>query len=357
MKPMTSKDRVLTAISHREPDRVPIDYICNNGIDRRLKNHFGLKPDDDEGLRQALHVDFRSVAARYAGPELHAPVSGRHIDMWGIHTRWVEHDSGGYWDFCDFPLQNATLSDVLAWPMPSPDDFDYRHIKTVCEQYSDYCIIVGGPGTGDIINATGMIRTMEQVMIDMALESPEFFAFIDRKLDIQTEVLRRTIEASEGAIDLVFMGEDLGTQRGPLIGLDMYRHILRPRHQKIVDMARSFNLPVMIHSCGSSSWAFDDFIEMGIQVIDTMQPEAARMEPEYIKRTYGDRLAFHGMISTAGPVAFGTPEEVKQNVRDTLEIMMPGGGYCLAPTHQLQDNSPTENVVAMYESGLAYGTY
>jgi len=354
---MKPKERVLITIAHQEPDRVPIDYEYNSGIDRRLKEHFGLKPDDAEGLRKMLHVDFRRVDAPYVGPELHAPVEGRRINMWGIRTRWIEHESGGYWDYCDFPLQDATLEEVQAWPLPSPDDFDYSRIKAACRRYSDYYIMVGGPGTCDIINSSGMIRTMTQVMIDLALESPEFFAFIDRKIEIQIEVLRRTIDAADGGIDLVFMGEDLGTQNGPLISLDMYRRILRPRHKKIVDVAKSFGLPVMIHSCGSSSWAFDDFIEMGISVIDTLQPEPADMEPAYLKKTYGDRLAFHGMISTAGPVSFGTPEDVKQNVKETLEIMMPGGAYCLAPTHQLQDNSPTENVIAMYEAALKYGTY
>jgi uroporphyrinogen-III decarboxylase len=113
----------------------------------------------------------------------------------------------------------------------------------------------------------------------------------------------------------------------------------------------------MIHCCGSSSWAFDDFIEMGIGVVDTLQPEAKNMAPAYLKGRYSDRLAFHGAISTAGPLAYGTPEEVVEDVRRTLGIMMPGGGYALAPTHQIQDNSPTENVVAMYDAARRYGQY
>jgi uroporphyrinogen decarboxylase len=113
----------------------------------------------------------------------------------------------------------------------------------------------------------------------------------------------------------------------------------------------------MMHSCGSSSWAFEDFIEMGISVVDTLQPEARNMSPEYLKKRFGDRLAFHGCISTAGAVTFGTEADVVENVRDTLEIMMPGGGYVLAPTHMLQDNSPTENVVAMYAAAQEYGWY
>ncbi len=354
---MNSKERVLTAIAHREADRVPIDYYSNPGIDRRLKEHLGLAPNDAEGLRQALQVDFRRVAASYTGPPLHPPLPDRKINVWGVRTRWVEHESGGYWDYCDFPLQHATLEQMETWPMPSPDDFDYTGVADTCRRLEEYCIVVGGAGSADIINSTGMIRNMEQVMLDLALESPEFFAYIDRKIAVQLEVLRRTLEAADGGIDLFFMGEDLGTQKGPLISLEMYRRALRPRHQQFVDLAKSFDLPVMMHSCGSSSWAYEDFIEMGITVVDTLQPEAADMQPAYLKSTYGGRLAFHGMISTAGPVAFGAPGDVREDVRQTLEIMMPGGGYCLSPTHQLQDNSPTENVLALYESALEFGSY
>ena len=113
----------------------------------------------------------------------------------------------------------------------------------------------------------------------------------------------------------------------------------------------------MIHTCGSSSWAYDDFIEMGMNAVDTLQPEARKMEPAYLKKRYGHALAFHGCISTAGPVAYGTVEDVVKNCEETLQIMMPGGGYCFAPTHQLQDNSPTENVVAMYDTAHRCGYY
>ena len=117
---MTSKERALAAFARQEPDRVPVDYSSNPGIDGRLKARFGQSADDHEGLRQALGVDFRSVGAPYAGPKLHADLPGVTVDMWGIHRRWVEHDTGGYWDYCDWPLQSASLEQVEAWPMPSP---------------------------------------------------------------------------------------------------------------------------------------------------------------------------------------------------------------------------------------------
>ena len=130
-----------------------------------------------------------------------------------------------------------------------------------------------------------------------------------------------------------------------------------PNYLGLPDLARSFDLPTMIHTCGSSSWAYEDFIEMGIKAVDTLQPEAVNMSPAYLKKNFGGRLAFHGCISTAGPVTFGSAQDVIDDCRKTLEIMMPGGGYCFAPTHCLQDNSPLENVLAMYETAKKCGAY
>ncbi|NLB54454.1 MAG: hypothetical protein GX811_01570, partial [Lentisphaerae bacterium] len=168
---MTSKERVITAINHEEPDRVPINYSANAGIDRRLKEHFGLTQGDHEGLLQALGVDFRGLHADYKGQKLHAdiPERGISVDNWGIRRRWIEHETGGYWDFCDFPLQYATEEDVANWAMPSPDDFDYDIINKKAQAKRDYCVYIGDPGVPDIINSMGMIRSMEQTLVDLAL--------------------------------------------------------------------------------------------------------------------------------------------------------------------------------------------
>ncbi len=356
---MNSKERVLTTFANRVPDRVPVNYSANPGIDRRLKEHFGLKPDDCEGLRRALRVDFRGVGAAYRGPVLHQdiPERGIMVDHWGIHRRWIEHATGGYWDYCDFPLRDADEETVSKWPMPSPDDHDYSQIRTMCREHGEYACFVGGPGIGDIINSSGMLRGMEQTLIDLISEEPAGLLLAKRRTEIYLEIMRRTLEAAEGGIDFLYMGEDLGTQIAPIISLELYRKTIRPLHRKFVDLAKSFGIPVMIHCCGSSSWAFDDFIDMGINVVDTLQPEAKHMAPEYLKQKFGGRLAFHGCISTAGPVATGTVAETENYCRKTLDIMMPGGGYCFAPTHSLQDNSPTANVLAMYETARKCGNY
>ncbi len=356
---MTSRERVLTTLARQPPDRVPVDYSANPAIDHRLKKHFRLHANNREGLRQALGVDFRHIGPHYRGPKLHAdiPERGVKVDNWGIHRIWIDHPSGGYWDFCDFPLQYATEEDIAAWPMPSPDLFDYSGIVGACRRNDPFALFVGDAGFADVINMNGMLRGMEQTLVDLITDDPAGLLLAHRRIDIQIEMVRRTLEAARGRIDFIMIGEDLGTQRGPIISLELYRRHLRPLHQKFVDLAKSFNISVMIHTCGSSSWVYDDFIAMGITAVDTLQPEAENMSPDYLKKTFGGRLAFHGCISTAGPVANGTVAEVVEYCRRTLETMKPGGGYCFAPTHALQDNSPTENVVAMYAAAREYGTY
>jgi len=355
---MSSRERVQAFFARVSSDRVPINYCANPGIDARLKAAFGLAPTDHEGLLQVLGVDFRGIHVPYTGPRLHPEMPGRNVcPQFGIHTRHVEHGTGAYEDFCDFPLRDATEEDIAAWPMPNPDHYDYSIVEPMCKTYDQYALYVGGAGLGDIINSSGMIRSVEQVMMDIITENPAWQLYVDRRLDVTLEVARRILETAKGRVDFLWMGEDLGTQHAPLISLDMYRRVIRPRHQRVIDLAKSFGLPVMIHTCGSSSWAYEDFIEMGVDAVDTLQPEATNMSPEYLKKTFGGRLSFHGCISTAGPVSFGNVEDVTADCRRILEIMMPGGGYAFAPTHALQDNSPTENVIAMYQAAHTYGWY
>lgn len=355
---MTSKERVQAAFSRRKPDRVPVNYFANPAIDQRLKTYFGLDVNDHLGLKAALGVDFIDVVPQYTGPVLHQPVTDRNVDpVWGTHCRWVEHESGGYWDYCDFPLKAAEMAEMVNWAVPSPEAFDYKQVYEHSKKFKDYALHYGNPGLADIMNSVGMLCGTERIYMAMADEDDALMTLIDRRIEAHLEIMRRSIEAAEGNISFVWIGEDLGTQRGPLISMNSFQEILRPRHQKFIDLAKKYDLPVMIHSCGSSSWAFDALAEMGVNVVDTLQPEALNMEPAFLKKTYGQKLAFHGCISTAGPLSFGTEQQVISSVQETLDIMMPGGGYCLAPTHSIQDNSPTENVVAMYRTAHEYGWY
>jgi uroporphyrinogen decarboxylase len=357
VRPMTSRERGLALFARDIPDRVPRGYSANPGVHARVSEALGIRMDDHEALRQAFRLDFGGTNAFYDGPEIHEQIPDRHVDIWGVHSRWIEHGSGKYLDFCDFPLSDATEDEIAAWPMPNPDHFNYSRIADDCRSQREYCLSAGGAGTACIINRTAKLRGMEQILVDLMTDDPAGLLLIRRKQEIELEITRRTLEAGQGEIDFLWLGEDLGTQIGQMISLELYRKHLRPSHQQFVDLAKSFDLPVMIHTCGSSSWVYEDFIEMGIDAVDTLQPEAVNMSPEYLKTHFDGRLSFHGCIPTGGVMADGTPEEVHRVVRDTLDTMMPRGGYALAPAHMLQDNTPTENVLAIYQAADKYGNY
>ena len=357
---LSSKERVRTALALEEPDRVPIDFLSNDGLLSRLRSHFGLRKSDHEALLEHLGVDIRELSLPYIGPVLHAPIAGRRVDSeWGIVSRWVAHETGGFWDYCDFPLAVLDAERAAVWKLPNPDDYDYDALDRQASAYekSQQALCFGNPGLADILNTTGMLCGMEQVYLALALEDENWLHLVDRRVAVQLEITGRVLERSGKSIDYLWIGEDLGSQNGPLISMEHYRKILKPRHQKFVDLAASFDIPVMIHSCGSSSWVFEEFIHMGIQAVDTLQPEAANMEPSYLKERFGGSLAFHGGFSTAGSVVNGNAQEVLSDLEELLTIMKPGGGYLFCPTHLLQDNSRLENVLAVYENLPNMGKY
>jgi uroporphyrinogen decarboxylase len=355
---LTSRERVIRTLNYEIPDRIPVDYMYNPGIDRQLKAHFGLQATDDEGLRQILGVDFRLADAPYTGPPLYEPIPDRKIDpLMGFRTRWVPHETGGYWEYCDFPLAEGDTETAAQWPFPNPDHFDYDVLEAQCKKYEDYGIVLGNNGLGTVICRLGFYMGFDQALVSLQLEDPAALILMDRLLDYQLKHLERMLERVGDRVQLVWMGEDLGTQIAPLIGMNLFDRQILPRHKKFLDVTNAYNLPVMLHTCGCSSWSYEKYIQAGLRVADTLQPEIYEMSPRYLKEQFGGRLVFHGCISTRGAVTYGTPEEVEREVRETLEIMMPGGGYCLAPTHRLQDNTPLENALTMYQVAHQYGHY
>ena len=355
---MTAKQRVLNTFAFEKTDRIPIDYSANPGIHHALCAALGIKNDDHLQLFDALGVDYRSAWPRYTGPLLYPEIEGCSVDpQYGFYTRFIENENGGYQDFCHFPLKGADEEKIWAFPVPSPDDYDYETAVAALKSFRDYGVYIGNPGIADIINSIGRVMGMEDTLVNLMLEDEATLDLVDRKVTLELTIMERLLEKANGAVDFIFIGEDLGTQIAPMISLDMYRRVLRPFHQKFTALAKAYHLPIMMHSCGSSSWAYEDFIDMGINAVDTLQPEAANMSPRYLKEHFGGRLSFHGCISTAGPLAYGTADDVVKTVKETLEIMMPGGGYHLSPTHMIQDNTPVENVIAMYQSAHQYGRY
>jgi len=354
---MSSKERVIRTFHYEKTDRVTIGYEGNAGINQRMME--ALNVSDYEHLLQALGVDYRAISAPYTGSQIFTAPKDRIVDqLEGAVMRKVEHPSGYYWDYCDFPLQDASDEQFAKFPIPNPDLFDYDKALEQAKSYGgEYGLYVGNSGIPDVINSNGRIMGMEDVLCHLMLENEAALDFIRRRVAFQYGFLERLLDKCNGYIDFVWLGEDLGTQIAPMISLELYRKTLRPIHKQFADLANAYDLPTIVHSCGSSSWVYEDFIEIGIKGVDTLQPEAVNMSPAYLTEHFGGRLNFRGCISTAGPLAYGTVDEVRKNCKETLEIMMKHGGYHFAPTHAIQDNSPVENVIAMYQAAHDYGRY
>ncbi|MBE6585656.1 MAG: hypothetical protein E7645_03915 [Ruminococcaceae bacterium] len=356
---MTAKERVRRTFAFEKTDRVTIGYEANPAIHQKLCHALGVRPDDMEGLYRVLGVDYRSIGAPYVGKPLHAVPANRMVDqLEGCIMRWVAHETGGYWDFCDFPLQDAEDEDFESFPIPDPDDFDYDAALAAAKSYNgEYGLYIGNPGVPDIINSNGRIMGMEDVLCHLMLDDEAAMDFIRRRADYQLRMMERLLDKCHEHLDFMWLGEDLGTQIAPMISPELYRKQIKPIHKQFIDLAASYGLPAIMHSCGSSSWVYEDLIEMGLRGVDTLQPEAVNMSPAYLAEHFGGRLNFRGCISTAGPLAYGTAQETEDICRETLAVMMKAGGYHFAPTHAIQDNSPVENVIAMYQAAHTWGRY
>jgi len=345
---VTPRERVLTAIAHQEPDRAPIQIYVTPEIDRVLRDHFSPASYIEE-----FEVDFRTVApVPLRAPR--APEAGSRIacyDEWGVGYEVVTNNAGGtYLEARDLALARLqTMDDVENYPWPDPDDYDYSVIPAQIDAAGEFAVCLGHAGIPDIINGVGRGRGMEQVLTDIITGDEVGVAIIDRRVDFYYEWCRRALEAGGGRIDILCLGEDLGSQKGPTMSPATFDAFFRPRLQRFFDLGHRYGCRVMLHSCGSTRMLQPRLIEMGLDVLDAVQPEPEGMDPEELKREFGSRLTFCGMISTQHTLPHGTPEQCRAEARHRLDVIGRGGGYIFAPAHAIQPDTPLENILAIYE--------
>ena len=349
MTAITHKERVITSLRWQDTDRVPIQYYAVPEIHQLLQEHF-----EGRDVLQCLGVDFRSVEPSYLGRTKPAS-NGITYDIWGTGYTQMNNGRGGYYSEATLlPLRElSTLADVAAYPWPSPDDFDYTNIERQCDALAEYAICAGGPGQPDILNGVSRGRGMEQVIIDIALRDEVGMAIIDRRCDFCYEFLRRLLVAANGKIDILCLGEDMGNQNGRMFSSKDFQEVFRPRLQRFIDLAHDFGAKAMIHSCGDTHEIFPDLIDMGLDILDAMQPEPVGMNPETIRTMCRGKLAFCGLVSTQRTLPFGTEEECRAEAQHRLDVIAPGGGYIFAPSHCIQAGTPLNNILAVYEEALA----
>lgn len=342
---MNSKERVLLAFEHIEPDRVPLWYGASTALTRKIMSSYSAS--DEEELMRKLHIDFRRVREKYIGP----PLEDKNI--WGVIRKGYY-----YGQPMSHPLAGVeTVDEVLNYPnWPSPDWFDLSGLSEQCDDWVEYAII-GGPWVVVFTDATEMVG-MEEFFIKMHTHPEVMRAVIKKVSDFYYELTTRFFETVGDKIDIFFFGDDMGTQLSLLISLKHWREFCKPEIKRFIELAKQANLKTMFHSCGAVRDIIPDLIELGLDALNPIQVSAKGMELSGLKRDFGDKLTFHGGIDHQNVLARGTVEDVRNEVKKAIDIMAPGGGYCLAPSHDLMlDEFPVENVITMYEFAYEYGRY
>ncbi len=342
---MTPRERWLALLAGRQADCIPTDYQATSEVTARLLGE--LDCPDEESLYRKLQIDARRfVSAPWKLP--HHPHDPQ-ADMWGVRYRKADYGAGAYDEPCWHPLASAqSPADVHSFGWPDPNQFDYAAITQALEKDDGYRPIHCGCYEPFLLY--GYMRGLEQAMEDLALRPRLADAILGRILDFYWEYHRRMFVAGRGRIDLTYVAEDLGTQRGPLMSLEMYRRFLLPGQIKMAELARSFGIHVMYHSDGAIRPFLPDLIDkVGIEVLNPIQWRAAGMEREALVRDFGRHVVFHGSIDNQHTLPFGTVEDVIQEVRQSVEIYRHARWIC-APCHNLQPITPTANILAMYRA-------
>lgn len=361
---MTSpRERVQAALAQCQPDFTPCDYYATPEIHQALIKHFGLTPQParsplggggtvaDSGVAERLGSDIRYVNPPYIGPPLPTFDDGSSIDLWGIRRRPVANEYGAYPEPVEAPYAAwSAVEEADKFPWPSPDWFDYSAIPAMCAKYPGMAIVAGGAHVQDFINGVGGGRGIEQALLDIALENPVFLAIVARRHRFYLSYVERILDAAKGRIDLVHCGDDFGTQRGLLISPTSFDRLFAPKKKELFDLVHSYGAKVLHHCCGSSRQLIPRFIACGMDALQTIQPQAAGMNPYDLKKEFLGKITLHGAVDVQGWLQRATPQAICAEVNRLMDEVGSGGGYILAPSHRIQPDTPLENVLTVYRT-------
>lgn len=343
---MSGRERVLAAVHHAVPDRVPLDLQATTEAWAKLAGHFGT--GDKETILTSLGVDMRYILPTERRKPRHY-ADGTYDGPWGNRLRRVANQTGSYEEVAYYPLDAAgTPDEIAAFTFPEPATcLDYSGLGVLCRDYDAYAIV---GGYASVFYIPTQLRNMERILLDMAAAPEMVDALVDKALRYAIAYNEPLLAAGGGRIDFLHIADDYATQRGLLMSPDMWRRFFREPTRRLVEMAHSFGAKVLFHCCGAVYYLIQDLIDLGIEVLDPVQTSAADMEPARLKRAFGDRLAFHGGVNTQHTLPHGTVEDVRREAAELCEVLGHKGGYILTPCHMLQSDVPVENILALYEA-------
>jgi uroporphyrinogen decarboxylase len=371
---MTSRERVLAALEHREPDRVPIDVcpgsfstIIGQGYER-LKAHLGVESATrymkrksrtvvlDERIALRLHVDTRPLllGSPDGWHDVYTP-DGSFRDEFGVV--WQKAGEGHYAPTGN-PLRDATLTDLDAFPWPDP--LNPGRIRSLREQArrmqeeTPYAVVLSLPV--GFVHLSQYLRGYEQWLMDIVLNPGFLDTLLDRTLDWWLAMSGAVLDQAGPFVDIVAFGDDVAFQDRPMLDLARYRRLLKPRHRRMIQLIKSRSpAKVLYHSCGAVKSLIPEFIDIGVDALNPIQVSSAGMDTAELKALFGNQISFWGGIDTQHVLPRGTPDEVRAEVRRRIRDLAPGGGYVLASVHNIQEDVPPQNILAMVDEAWEFG--
>jgi uroporphyrinogen decarboxylase len=373
----THRERTLAALHFEEPDRVPIDF---GGAEftsitlpayERLKQYMGVTAKTEamsiihsvahpaEVMLQHFDVDTRNVQpGRHSSHRDHWEAENTYIDVFDVTWKRTEKDVDQHFLHKDGPFHGGKLTvdaiEAFDWPSghdPGLAEGVRERVEAIKALGEDHAVCLYLPG--GVIHRGYAMRGFEAYLKDL-YRNPEALTRLMVKLcDFWVETAETLIEAAGPEnVDLVYFGEDLGTQDGCMFDPDgIYARLIKPHHRRMVETVKSrADVKVCFHCCGSAYYFIDHLIDIGVDALNPVQVTAKNMEPQRLKEEFGGRIAFWGGINTQRILPFGTAEEVAQETRRIIGILGKGGGYILNSVHNIQPEVPPANIVAMFET-------
>lgn len=358
---MTGKERVLATLAREPVDRYPVDYFATAAMEKRLLRD--LKLADTEALYQRLGADIfrvcpaprRTPHGEYYGHIFERELDrGRYLDNWGITWQRADMKTGDvFYEVVEFPLKEcATLAEIEAHPWPrAANDWDFRGINKQIADAGNRAI--SGSLLGAVFDDSWRLTGLDRFLLNLALEPELCHAILRKVCNYWLDFGRLLLESAGGKIDLMWTSDDLGTQTGLLISRDMCQEFVMPLIGERVKLFQDYKAHAIMHSCGGIYPIIHDLVACGVEVLNPIQSCCQGMDRQQLKQEFGNDLVFHGSVDQQAALVFGSAQDVIADTRRCLDTLGSGGGYIVAPSHALETDIPTANILALYDTALA----
>ncbi len=351
---MTPRERWAAVVEGTRPDRVPCDYMGTGEITCRLKRDLGCA--DDRQLWERLGADkLVHLAPRHPRAVEDTWHIQSHFSVWHVKTRQVPYAGGlgCYEEAVEHPLAGAASArDVDRFDWPDPNEWDISGLRAQCEEWRDYPLLAGG---SEMFYLYCRLRGMERALEDLIADAAVADAILEHIGAIDLALTRRILDDVGSFVMFSYVAEDLGTQESLLLSPRLFRRFLKPHMVRMIELFHSYGVKVFHHDDGAMRPLLPELIEMGIDLLNPVQWRCRGMEREALARDFGGQIVFHGGIDNQTTLPFGSPEDVRREVGENIAIFREAKGYIVAPCHNLQANTSTANVLALYEAVREYG--